>query len=334
MNIVSLFSGCGGLDLGFEKAGFNIIWGNEFDKDIWETYESNHRNTILDRRSITDISENEVPDCDGIIGGPPCQSWSYGGSKRGLKDKRGQLFWDYIRILNAKNPKFFVAENVKGMLLSRYGDALNNFKQAFENAGKFGYDLFFHCINAADYGVPEDRHRVLFIGFRKDLKINFQFPEPITPKDRRMTLKDAIGDLAEIQPKGLSNSKTDRSEFLSSPANHEFMTGNFSSIYMSRNRVRTWDEVSFTIQASGRQAPLHPQAPVMHNIGKDKMEFEKGKEHLYRRLSVREAARIQTFPDDFIFHYDNINAGYKMIGNAVPVNLAYVIAESIKKNIL
>ena len=96
LNIISLFAGAGGLDLGFERAGFNIMWANEYDKDIWETYRYNHKNTLLDTRSITNIPAEDIPECDGIIGGPPCQSWSEGGSKRGLNDKRGQLFWDYI----------------------------------------------------------------------------------------------------------------------------------------------------------------------------------------------------------------------------------------------
>ena len=332
-NIVSLFSGCGGLDLGFEQAGFNVMWANEFDKDIWETYMLNHKDTILDTRSITDIPDDDVPECDGIIGGPPCQSWSEGGSKRGLEDKRGQLFWDYIRILNAKNPKFFVAENVKGMLMSRYGDALDNFKKAFCEAGKYGYDLFFQLVNAADYNVPEDRERVLFIGFRKDLHVDFKFPEPVTPTGKRVTLKDAIGDLADHEPKGISNGVNDEYAWNQEIPNHDYLTGGFSSIFLSRNRTRGWDEVSYTIQASGRQAPLHPQAPRMIKVNADKRIFVPGKEHLYRRLSVREAARIQTFPDDFILKYRNITAGYKMIGNAVPVNLAYIVAKAIKSKL-
>lgn len=329
-NIISLFSGAGGLDLGFEKAGFNIMWANEYDKDIWETYMLNHKDTILDTRSITEIPSDEVPECDGIIGGPPCQSWSEGGSKRGLEDKRGQLFWDYIRILNAKNPRFFVAENVKGMMMNRYGDALDNFKKAFSEAGKFGYDLYFHLVNAADYDVPEDRERVLFIGFRKDLNIQYKFPEPTTPKGHRITLRQAIGDLADKEPKGFSNGVNTEGGWNEEVPNHDYLTGGFSSIFLSRNRIRDWDEVSYTIQASGRQAPLHPQAPKMIKINADKRIFVPGKEHLYRRLSVREAARIQTFPDDFILKYKNITAGYKMIGNAVPVNLAYIVAQSIK----
>lgn len=331
--VISLFSGCGGLDLGFEKAGFDLIWANEFDKDIWETYRLNHKNTVLDGRSITNINADEIPDCDGIIGGPPCQSWSAGGSKRGLGDERGKLFWDYIRILNEKNPKFFIAENVKGMMLARYGDALKNFKKAFQSAGLYGYDLYFHCINAADYDVPEDRHRVLFIGFRKDLNIKYIFPYPVTPVGKRKTLQDAIGDLRDKQPLGFPNGINDKDNWNTEIPNHEYMTGGFSSMFLSRNRIRQWNEVSFTIQASGRQAPLHPQAPVMKTINANTKIFEPGKEHLYRRLSVREAARIQTFPDDFIFKYNNINVGYKMVGNAVPVNLAYIVAMSIIENL-
>lgn len=108
MKIVSFFSGAGGLDLGFEKAGFNIIWANEYDKDIWETYEKNHPQTELDRRSLLDINLDEIPECDGIIGGPPCQSWSEAGALRGINDKRGQLFFNFIDVLEEKNPKFFL----------------------------------------------------------------------------------------------------------------------------------------------------------------------------------------------------------------------------------
>ena len=111
--------------------------------------------------------------------------------------------------------------------------------------------------------------------------------------------------------------------------NHEYMIGDFSTIYMSRNRVRAWDEQSFTIQAGGRHAPIHPQAPKMEFVAQNIRIFVPGKENLYRRLSVRECARIQTFPDDFIFHYSSVPAGYKMIGNAVPVNLAKFLAETL-----
>lgn len=327
MKIVSFFAGAGGLDLGFENAGFNVIWANEFDKDIWNTYSKNHPNTYLDRRSIVDIPSNEVPDCDGIIGGPPCQSWSEAGAKKGLSDRRGQLFFEFIRILADKKPKFFLAENVSGMLLNTHREALNNIKQMFKD---IGYTLSFQMLNVSDYGVPQDRKRVFFIGFRTDLGIEYKFPKPNT-KDTKVTLADAIGDLQNTVIAAKEGNLTNGNNCI--VPNHEFMTGGFSSMYMSRNRVRSWDEVSFTIQAGGRHAPLHPQAPKMDFIEQNIREFRKGQEHLYRRLSVRECARVQTFPDTFVFDYKYIVAGYKMIGNAVPVKMAEILANGILKQI-
>lgn len=329
MKIVSLFAGAGGLDLGFEKAGFNVIWANEYDKSIWKTYEKNHKKTFLDKRSIIDIPSNEVPSCDGIIGGPPCQSWSEAGSLGGIKDKRGQLFYEFMRILADKKPKFFLAENVSGMLLPIHKKALENITQMFKD---IGYDLSFQLLNVADYGIPQDRKRVFFVGFRKDLNVKFLFPEVITPNLRqKKTLKETIWDLKNNVISAKKGNFTNG--YKCRVANHEYMMGNFSSIYMSRNRVRSWDEVSFTIQAMGRHAPIHPQAPKMIFISQNHREFEKGKEKLYRRLSIRECARIQTFPDNFIFCYNNLTDGYKMIGNAVPVDMAKILAERIYENL-
>ena len=328
MKIVSFFAGAGGLDLGFQKAGFDVVWANEYDKDIWETYEKNHKNTILDKRSIVDIPSNEVPDCDGIIGGPPCQSWSEAGSKRGITDKRGQLFYEFMRILADKKPKFFLAENVSGMLLPAHKDALANIKQMFTD---IGYDLSFQLLNVSDFGVPQDRKRVFFIGYRNDLEIKFQFPKGETIGNK-ITLEDAISDLKDTVLPAKEGNYTNGENCKIN--NHEYMIGGFSSMFMSRNRVRSWDEVSFTIQAGGRHAPIHPQAPKMNFIEQNVREFVRGKEHLYRRLSVRECARVQTFPDDFIFYYKSVVAGYKMIGNAVPVDMAKVLGEKILKDLI
>lgn len=326
MNIVSFFSGAGGLDLGFSQAGFNVVWANEYDKEIWETFEKNHPETILDRRSIVNIPHSEVPECDGIIGGPPCQSWSEAGTKKGIEDKRGQLFYDFIRILKEKKPYFFLAENVSGMLTPRHKPALEHIKDLFRSAG---YNLSFELLNASSFNVPQDRKRVFFIGFREDLGADFKFP---LPSKEKIDLLSAIGDLSETALPAQKMNKTNGPDCI--VPNHEYMTGAFSTIYMSRNRVRSWDEPSFTIQAGGRHAPIHPQAPKMIMVEQDVRKFEAGKEELYRRLSVRECARIQTFPDNFIFHYKDIAAGYKMIGNAVPVNLAYAIAKSIKEQLV
>lgn len=321
MKIVSLFSGSGGLDLGFQKAGFDIVWANEYDKSIWETYEKNHVNTILDRRSIVNIDTSEVPDCDGIIGGPPCQSWSEAGSLRGIDDKRGKLFFDFIRIIKDKQPKFFLAENVSGMLAPRHKPALKNIKKMFEESG---YNLSFKLLNSSDYGVPQDRLRVFFIGIRKDIDFKFQFPEPFKEK---VTLKEALWDLKNSALRAKEKNKTNGNEC--KVPNHEYLTGGFSSMYMSRNRVRSWEQQSFTIQAGGRHCPIHPNTPKMMKIEKNKQIFNPDFESFYRRLSIREIARIQTYPDDFVFHYNSLLDGYKMIGNSVPVKLAYVLGCSL-----
>ena len=325
MNIISLFSGAGGLDKGFENAGFHTTWANEFDKDIWETFEKNFINTQLDRRSLVNIPSSDIPETLGLIGGPPCQSWSEAGTLRGIDDHRGQLFFQFIRVLRDKKPLFFLAENVSGMLASRHKDALENIKKHFTDSG---YKLSFKLLNAHDYGVPQDRKRLFFIGYRDDLNIEFNFPEPQVEKK---FLKDAIADLSDsVLPS--KEKQYSNGENCHIP-NHEYMTGGFSSMYMSRNRVRSWNEPSFTIQAGGRHAPIHPQAPKMEFIEQNIRRFVPTKKDLYRRLSIRECARIQTFPDNHKFYYKNLTAGYKMVGNAVPVDLAYHLAKVIYADI-
>ena len=320
MKIISLFTGAGGLDLGFKKAGFDIIWANEYDSAIWDTFESNFPESILDRRSITEVPASDVPDTLGMIGGPPCQSWSEAGAGRGINDKRGQLFFEYIRLIEEKQPLFFLAENVSGILFPQHEEAFSAILKQFSDVG---YNVKYQLLNANDYEVPQDRLRVIVIGYRKDLGISFEFPEA---QPQRRTLRDAIFDLRNAKPaKQFNKTNGDALEI----PNHEYMIGGFSTMYMSRNRVRSWDEPSFTIQAGGRHAPIHPQAPKMQFISQNERIFVPGKEKLYRRLSVRECARIQTFPDNFIFKYRDVADGYKMIGNAVPVNFAHHIGKKI-----
>lgn len=153
---------------------------------------------------------------------------------------------------------------------------------------------------------------------------DFDFPQPI---EHKISLKDVIWDLKDSAVPALENNRTNGKDCIIS--NHEYFIGGYSSIYMSRNRVRLWHEPSFTIQASGRQAPQHPDAPRMTKLAKNIFEFDKFKTDSYRRLSVRECARIQGFPDNFEFVYSSVNDGYKMIGNAVPIKLAYHVANKI-----
>lgn len=330
MNVISLFSGCGGLDLGFERAGFDIPVANEFDSKIWETFKVNHPKTKLIEGDVRKVTKEDIEsifdgEVDGIIGGPPCQSWSEAGALRGIEDERGQLFFDYIRILKEFKPKFFLAENVSGMLADRHSEAVQNILELFDKAG---YDVSLTLVNAKDYGVAQERKRVFYIGFRKDLKIEFEFPHGSTEDDdKKITLRDIIWDLQETAvPAGPKNHHNPEAI-----NNNEYFTGAYSTIFMSRNRVKGWDEQGFTVQASGRQCQLHPQAPKMVKFDKNDCRFVEGKEHLYRRMTIREVARVQGFPDDFKFIYTDTNMGYKMIGNAVPVNLAYEVACGIKK---
>ncbi|ADY73057.1 DNA-cytosine methyltransferase [Desulfurobacterium thermolithotrophum DSM 11699] len=324
MEIVSLFSGCGGLDLGFELAGFSIVWANDNDKDVWETYTRNFPGTYLDKRDLRVIPVSDIPDCVGIIGGPPCQSWSEAGNRKGIEDERGRLVLNYIDIISRKRPYFFLFENVAGILHRRHKKAFNLILTSLEKAG---YDIYYKLIDTYDYLVPQNRKRVFIIGFRKDLQISYSFPKPF---DRKKTLRDAIYDLKDNVVEPLEKNRHNPKVIV---PNHEYYIGSFSSIYMSRNRVRSWNEPSFTIQASGRHAPIHPQANKMIKVSKDKYIFDPESPYPYRRLSVRECARIQTFPDDFIFVYEKLDAGYKMIGNAVPVKLAEILAVSIKETL-
>lgn len=323
MNIVSLFAGCGGLDLGFEMAGFNVIWANEYDGSIHETYRLNHPDTILNTSDIRSLSGPDIPDCDGIIGGPPCQAWSEGGKRLGIVDPRAQLFLDYIRIVREKQPSFFVIENVQGLLQDKHKDSLNRFVSLLKEAG---YRVNYELLNAADYKIPQDRFRVFFIGIRNDLKNKFHFPDAVS--DPPITLRQAIGDIVE-EPRYYNNELV--VEVNRQRPNHDTYIGAYDSKYMARNRVRSWNETSFTVQAQARNAPQHPKAPKMTYISANKRAFAKGYEHLYRRLSVRECARIQTFPDRFIFRYSDIKNGYKMVGNAVPPRLGWYIAIQMRR---
>lgn len=323
MKIASFFSGAGGLDLGFTNAGFEIVFANDNWKGCWETFEKNH-GIEINKKSIADISPDEIPEVIGFIGGPPCQSWSLAGAMKGIDDPRGQLFYNYVNLIKEKKPLFFLAENVAGIISPKHYPEFIKIVKAFKD---IGYNVSFKLLDAKMYNVPQERLRVIIVGYHEKLGKEFEFPKANLT---HLNLRHAIGDL----PKPIAAKEKNKTNQNLKIPNHEYMNGGFSTIYMSRNRVRSWDEPSFTIQAGGRHAPIHPQAPKMKFIHQNKREFVEGKEHLYRRLSVRECARIQTFPDDFIFYYNDIADGYKMIGNAVPVKFAEAIANKIMEDLI
>lgn len=325
MKVASFFAGCGGLDLGFEQAGYEIVWANDFDESIYTTYELNHPNTILCKKSIRDVQAKDIPNCDGFIGGPPCQAWSEAGKGLGLEDERGKVFLDYIRLIKDKQPKFFLIENVKGLISEEHIKTFEVFISILQSAG---YNIHYKLLDAVNFCIPQNRQRVFIVGIRKDINCIYEFPKDINNK--HITLRDAIGDINTI-PNQLrqqcviyDNNKKDLTI-----TNHDVYMGPFSQRYMARNRVRTWEQSSFTIPASASNVPIHPQAPTMEYVSYNKRAFRTGKEYLYRRLSIRECARIQTFPDSFKFLYKDIEDGYKMVGNAVPPRLAKALAISI-----
>jgi DNA (cytosine-5)-methyltransferase 1 len=336
LRVASLFSGAGGLDLGFERAingeGFHVVWANEYDRSITPTFRKNFPNTKLIEASIAELSSDDLDDGEhsllpsagpqgaiaGLLGGPPCQSWSEAGARRGSDDPRGQLFFEYIRILRLLKPAFFLAENVSGILFERHQEALSRILEEFRLSG---YNVYFAKLNAVDYEVPEDRERVIFLGFRSDLPLQnqFAFPKPVA---KRKTLESIRKWDKTAQP--FDAKKREKNQ-------NEWMEGGFSPIFLSRNRVRGWDEPSFTVQATARHAPIHPDAGKMIKVATDKFIFAPGAEKagLARRLTVREAAEVQTFPESFAFEYTNIVNGYKMVGNAVPVKFAEHLATAI-----
>lgn len=297
---VSLFSGAGGLDLGFEQAGFKTLWANDFDRDACKTHQ-NWSNAEVVCGDISKIFSDDIPDSDIILGGFPCQGFSLSGPRK-IDDSRNVLYKHYVRIVKDKKPKIFIGENVKGLLTMADGQIFEAIKHEFSECG---YDVYSQLVNAKNYGVPQDRERVIIAGFRKDLHISsFEIP---TPHDMKMTIREALAGIPE-------------------PKEDEVCNQPFSSRYMSRNRKRNWDDVSYTIPAMAKQVTLYPGSPDMVKVDKDLWKFGEGGPT--RRFSYREAAAIQTFPKDIEFVGDLVSK-YKQIGNAVPVKLANYIASII-----
>jgi DNA (cytosine-5)-methyltransferase 1 len=324
MEIASFFSGAGGLDQGFKVANFQTKFANEFDNLISPTYLRNHGKVEFSSKSIVDLSGRDIPAVEGIIGGPPCQSWSAAGARGGLADPRGKLFFKYLELIKEVKPKFFVAENVAGLLAPRNAEALKSLTEGMVQAG---YNLSYGILNAADFGVPQDRKRVIFVGIRSDLGAWFKAPEKV-PGIK--TIRTALQGLDFGLPSPVFANGDNTSSESVEGGNHYFASSHFSPIFMSRNRVRDWDRPSFTIQATASHVPLHPAAPEMVKVGVDRFVFKSGFESAYRRFSVREVARLQDFPDSYEFNYSSVGTGYKMIGNAVPVGLAEAIAKTIR----
>lgn len=309
MKIISLFSGVGGLDKGFEQAGFEIIWANESDRLMHGTYKLNHKSTHLDTRFIVNIPLVEVPkEIWGIIGYLPSQSWTL----------------EYLRFIRGLNPTFFFIDTVPEIFSF---NNINNHSIIISLFEKCGYSVSYKIVNAFDYGVPQIKKRVIIIGYRNILNTKFDF-EKVKKEYNKRFIKDAISDLPEPLP---AVSRHMANNNLPIP-NHEYIISGFSDKYMMINRKSKWDEASLPINTNCYYIPLHPASAPLIQKHNNLWKFNKNTDYPYRRLSVRECARIQTFPDDFEFVYKNLKHGYKMVGSSIPVLLAAKIAQVIYKD--
>jgi DNA (cytosine-5)-methyltransferase 1 len=389
--VAGLFSGCGGLDLGFIKTGFEVVWANDFNPDAVETYKTNIGDHIV-CGDITKIQSSEVPDdIDVLLGGFPCQGFSVANTKRNMGDQRNFLYKELMRLVKDKKPKFFVGENVKGLLSMEKGEVIKMIVNDFKS---LGYDVNYKLLRASDYGVPQHRERVIIVGNRLGLENPYPkithgdvidlFNKDVEP---HVTVKDVVNHLKNIRTRdipfshknkkiynhtarmnvsdkfwgrkhkvnqhdicdylkfwrnksGWSTKRIDEHFGYKHTAGHWFRKDNNSGSipnvkdwwelkkilgfddkfdnhvteleekeikFEQSLRINNWDSPSDTITATGPE--IHPN--------KD------------RRMSIRECAIIQTFPDDFIFK-GSLSSMYKQIGNAVPVLLAQKISEGIK----
>ncbi len=297
----SLFCGAGGLDMGFDHAGFRTIWANDFDVDACKTHQNWSKANVV-CGDISKVDYSAIPVSDVMLGGFPCQGFSLSGPRK-IDDSRNALYKHYVRLVRRNMPMAFIGENVKGLLTMGGGRIIEAIVADFSECG---YDVFYKLINARNFGVPQDRERVIIVGFRKDLKVkDFELPET---NGKIMTLRDAIGNMPEARSDEVCNAP-------------------YSSRYMSRNRKRGWDDVAYTVPAMAKQVTLWPGSPDMEKVHKDLWKF--GDNGITRRLSWREVAAIQTFPTDLDFCGD-LTSIYKQIGNAVPVKLAEFVANYIR----
>lgn len=303
---VSLFSGCGGSDIGLHASGFDVLLANDILRYAADVYKLNLPDTDF---RIGDVSAiKSFPKADLLVGCYPCQGFSQGGV-RDPSRKINYLYREFDRALRLIKPKAFIVENVSGMRRADFKHLLNNQITRFRMAG---YRVSCNMLDARNYGVPQERQRVFIVGIRSDIGIKYSFPQSIHGADCEnpfRTIRQVIEDLPEW-PEG------------------EFNTEKFHWYYLSRNRYRGWDECSRTVVANARHVGLHPISPKLLRINTDKWVFEN--DGPARRFSFRECARLQGFPPEMKFP-DTAGLGekYKVVGNAVPPPLFKAVASAL-----
>lgn len=312
------------MDLGFEQEGhYQVIWANDTYKNARETYKRNFPNIAVDRRDLRSIPVEDIPDCDGIVGGPPCQPFSTFGARRGAADPRGTLAFEFVRVVDAKRPRFFVLENVAALAShKRYQDVYSTLLHAFKH---IGYKIHQDILLGTDYGIAQSRKRLFLVGIRNDHSGKYNTP-PSIRSNKKLTMRNAIGDLAcSAQPtKGYQtqNPRINAHEYVPLSVNP------LTPWFIRSQRVRDWNKPSFSVVSTVASMPLHPSSPKL--IQQGKKDYRLGSPiSSYRRMTARECARLQGFPDEYTFEYTSISPVYKMIGNAVPPPLAKAVAKSV-----
>ena len=367
MTTIDLFAGCGGLSLGFKMAGFTSILASDIDENCKLTYTSNFPDTPFLCQDITTIKKEQIDQIlqnktvDVIIGGPPCQGFSLANKRRNAieDDPRNKLFYEYVKFITWYNPKIFVMENVKGLLSMHKGQVIKEIIKCCSNAGR-GYNVEYKILKASDFGVPQTRERVLIIGARKDLDIRPAFPVPSCHQE--ISVDDAISDLPQIN----AGEGVEMSPYPTIPQN-EYQTlmrknsklvhnhiamkhtarliERFKAIKPGQSLIDVWDthgavrrgnpNEKSNIKFSQNNQRLFGEKPAPTIAASFQSNFIHP--HLNRNFAAREGARLQSFPDDFIFKgfrtkmsWEQGLSQYQQIGNAVPPLLAYAIASTVK----
>lgn len=312
MQIVSLFSGAGGLDLGLIQAGHEVIWANDIYKDAVDTYRDNIGDHV-DMRDISEIPSSDIPYADVVVGGFPCQGFSVANWGRTVDDKRNKLYCEMVRVITDKKPRFFIAENVKGIVSLGKGEVLKKIVSDFRKAG---YRTYWQVLNSADYGAPQKRMRFVMLGVRNDLSKKRDVFFPPEPTHQNPNAKDRDITLEPWLTVGKALSHIPEPEDAPDIPNHDY----------SRYKLR------FNGHLGHRYIDPDKPSPTVTGRGDDKggvVVLHHPKNH--RRMSARELASVQSFPDDFIFSGTRTSA-YRQIANAVPPALGRAIGGMLSKN--
>lgn len=335
-NVVSLFSGGGGLDIGFKQAGFNIVWAIDINQDAVNSYKHNVGDEII-CGDLYQIDEKQIPRCDFVIGGPPCQSFSLAGNRHS-DDQRGRLVWRYIDIIKELQPKGFLFENVIGLVSAKNSDGEKILPLLFQAFSEIGYNLSYKIVNAADYGVPQLRKRVIIVGL-KGFMDSFEFPRETHNADgsggkqKYVSVKEALGDLPTPSDTCTISEHTwpTMSELDKYICHHVKPGGNYMDIPDEVNsvRIKRLKRDGGHTTCYGRMDPEKPSYTVntyfnRPNVGCN-IHYEQE-----RLITLREAMRLQTFPDDYEFVCRSKQGKNLIVGNAVPPMLAFKLAQQIK----